>query len=296
VNTTFIEIDLVQAEWVCTAYIAPDAQMLEVVEKKLDPHVRTGQLISGAPVDLIVDEHRLVGHLTDPNDIARARVPLEQIYGDMSDYWFPRTMSIRQCGKKGNHALNYGMGPGTFALWSEMPESDAARVHAAYHKAYPGLGRYYGRIEDELKASRSLVNCFGDKRRFLDVWGIELFKAAYAYKPQSTVGRVTNNGLASVYHDDSRLLQNVKIAAQNHDSILLHIQYDTWHELSEIVHTCADYMSTPCIYHGVEFILEKEIKMGTHWGESTAGKMTTVERTGYLAEDLERTHIVSQAG
>ncbi|KKL72859.1 hypothetical protein LCGC14_2080690, partial [marine sediment metagenome] len=282
--------------WVCTAYLAQDAQMLDVIDKKLDPHIRTAQLISGASVDLIIEEHKLVGHLSDPNDITRARVPLEQLYEEIDEYWLPRSMSIRQCGKKANHGLNYGMAYGTFALWSEMDEKDAAAVCIAYHKAYPGLGRYYSRIEDELKQNRTLINCFGDKRRFLDVWDNKLLNAAYAFKPQSTVGRVTNNGMTSIYQDDSRLLQNVKVAAQVHDSVLLHVQYDTWHELSEIVHICMEYMSTPCTYHGIEFILEKEIKMGTHWGESTTGHMVTVERTGYLAEDLEKAHIASQAG
>lgn len=263
----FVEVDLVQAEWVCTAYLAQDANMLAVVKQELDPHVRTGHLISGAPEELIREEAKVVGHTTDPNAIAEARASIPGLLD--KGYFLPRVMSIRQAGKKSNHALNYDMRYKRFALENEMDEREARRIVDLYrNQAYPGLKRYYTQIQEELRRTgRKLTNCFGHTRQFLDRWGPDLLNAAYAYKPQSTVAVVTNRGWVAIYRDCGGCMERVLPAANTHDAVLTQHFFSSLEELEEQVRTVDRYMSTPCVYHDEEFVLRRTISLGVSWGE-----------------------------
>jgi hypothetical protein len=266
----FVEIDLVQAEWVATAYIANDPRMIDVVSKKVDPHLRTGSLISGAPESFVKHENTLVGHLTDPGDIALARraLPPEWDGIKVADFFLPRNMSVRQAGKKSNHGLNYGEQYKTFALTNEMDEGDAKHIVELYRKvAYPGLSIWYKLVELELrKNGRRLTNCFGQSRRFLERWGPDLLNAAYAFKPQSTIANVTNFGWRDTYYDRHESMRRVAIAAQVHDSVKTHNEYNSYDNLHTQVSRCVYHMTTICEYNGHQFIIDPEVKVGYNWG------------------------------
>jgi hypothetical protein len=271
----FIEIDLVQAEWVVTAYVSQDARMLDVVHAEADPHTRTGSLISGAPESFVIFENELIGHTTDPTEIARARsaIPAEWEGVPTSQFFYPRIFSIRQAGKKSNHGLNYNMGYRRFALENGMEEREAKDICAMYRDiAYPGLKRYYTLINQQLRNSnRRLTNCFGQTRQFRGEWGTELLDAAYAFLPQSTVGNVTNFGMRGIYHDYR--LRDVQLGAQQHDSLLNQHNFSSWTELADQVIICDHHMSTPCAYHGQIFTLRRDIKLGLDWGEDSMIKV-----------------------
>ena len=271
----FIEIDLVQAEWVVTAYCAQDAQMLHVVQNRLDPHTRTGMLISNAPESFVLYDSKKVGHNTDPSvitDIRRDYPPTwkedDKVY-IVSNFFLPRSVSIRQGGKKSNHGFNYDMKHRRFALENEMEEAEAKIIEDMYKKkAYPGLLHYFKRIQRELVDNgRWLVNCFGQTRQFMDQMGPELLNAAYAFKPQSTVGNVTGFGLRRIYND--KYLYKVQPAAQVHDSILNDHLFHNFDELAEQVLRVDTHMTTPCTYNHETFTLRRELTIGRTWGESS---------------------------
>ncbi len=271
----FIETDLVQAEWVCTAYCCGDVRMLDVVKNKLDAHLRTGSMISGAPEPFVKFEHELIGHFNDPVQIAEVRrkqLPERWEGIPISDFFLPRSMSIRQAGKKGNHGLNYGMEYKRFALWCGMLEADAGHVVRIYRDlAYPGIKQWYKDIQQELRENnRQLTNCFGQSRKFMDKWDIELFMAAYAFIPQSTIGNITNRGMRAIYHYSNK---KVNLAAQVHDSVLTHHEFESYDELAAQVLFCDRAMTQTCIYRGVHFVLERDIKLGINWGEAAMQKV-----------------------
>lgn len=275
----FLEIDLAQAEWVVTAFYAGDERMIEVFEKNLDPHVRTGSLITGAPESFVRLEHEAGKHITDPTELRAIRANLEVPAG----VFLPRTMTIRQAGKKSNHGLNYEEGYKRFALENEIEEAEGKRLVEAYHRAYPGLrGSMYPRIQQQLQKDRTLVTCFGDKRRFLKAWNNDLLKVAYSFIPQATVGRITNWWFRSIYEDTSSLTEDVWVAAQVHDSGLLDSPLMPWPDMAELATLSRKYMSIRCRYHGREFMLRTDFKIGPNWGH-----MAEVKETGDLAKDLE---------
>ena len=283
----FVECDLAQAEWVCTGYISKDANMIYVIENNLDPHIRTAQLITGCDPAIIKSESKIVGHASDPEEISELRLKLPEIK-TAKIHFLPRTMSMRQCGKKANHALNYNMQYRKFALWAEIEESEAARICSGYHSAYTGLKNYYRAVEEELKAnSRELRNCFGYKRRFMGYWDHDLLDAAYAFKPQSTVARITNLGLRGIYRDTS--LKRCKPSMQVHDSITSVVQPDSWEHLAFICRRIDMHMTTEVEYHARAFTLKRDFKLGPNWG-----KMGEV-KGGITVEGLQRAWDEAQA-
>jgi len=261
----FIELDKTGAEWVVVAYLSGDAQMLKVVESGESPHPMTGHLISGVPIPVIEKEDRLIGHRTDPEELEDIRGGIAELQGN--NYFLPRTMSIRQAGKKSNHGLNYGMGYRRFALENEVEEREAKAIVSMYREeAYPGIPVWWHTIREQLSKDRTLINCFGRKRAFREAWGSDLFEQAYAFLPQSTVVDIVNDAMRLIYMDDA--MRNVQLLAQVHDSLLLQVTYRKPEYVAAICQTIGlEYMNPTLQYNSKEFQIGTEAKIGLHWGE-----------------------------
>ena len=268
----FIEIDKAYAEWVVTAYASGDARMIEIVEKGEDPHLITAYHMTGLPTEILIKEDKLVANQTDPDTIKEIRqkhIPEMLQWQDEWGTFIPRTMSSRQGGKKANHGCNYKEGYRTFALKNEMPESDAKPIVEAYsQEVYIGLPIWWKSIETELaKNHRTLTNCFGRKRRFLHPWGEDLFRAAVAYKPQSTVADLLNKGIIKTFSDQEAYMYLVDLLANIHDSILFQYPINNWLDCSKAIHKIRDYLNPVMKYGGREFRIETDFKIGLNWGD-----------------------------
>lgn len=264
-----MEFDLAGAEWVVVAYLSRDKNMLGVVNSGKSPHVVTGALISRAPEAFVLAEHELVGSHTDANTIEHLRRKLDIPPG----IFLPRVMSIRQAGKKSNHALNYNMRYRRFALENEMLEEDARPIVEAYStQAYPGIQNYWGDIRRELKDNkRCLTNCWGRKVHLRDEWGEALFNQAYSFKPQSTVVDIVNRAMCLAFKDESRAFEKMFLGAQVHDSLQIQApvpeDFEDWIMLAAMARKVKeDYMRPEIEYHGTKFRLGCDMKMGLNWG------------------------------
>lgn len=277
----FLEFDKAGAEWVVVAYLSQDANMLEVVQSGESPHPHTAMLMFGIPKGLIEKEDKLVGHLRDPEQIADLRREVPELLE--GDWYLPRTMSVRQISKKCNHALNYREGYKTFALTTEIDESESRRYVDLYSKvAYPNLPTWWEATRTKLRKDRTLINCFGRKRRFLGQWGDDLLREALAHIPQSTVFDIVRIGMVKAYADESKLFAKADLPkAQVHDSLL--VRYPT-SPLSDLAaFSCRlglDYLSPVCRYNSREFVIGTTLKIGTDWGH-----MHPVD----LSEDVDKT-------
>jgi hypothetical protein len=261
-----IEFDKSGAEWVVVAFLTGDARMLDVVENGKDPHLITANLITGVPEELILEEYKLVGQHTDPDTIAELREKLPALWE--GDLFLPRSMSIRQCGKKTNHALNYDMKYKRFALENEMDETESKKVVEFYRTiAYPGIPVWHETVRDQLRKDRTLINCFGRKYIFLDAWGPELFDAAYAFLPQSSVFDITRIGMVKMWNDEAPVIRKAELLEQTHDSILTQYPVD---DLSDMARMCViiglDYMNPVLYYNSREFQIATTVKIGFNWG------------------------------
>lgn len=258
------EIDKRQAEWVVVAYLTGDANMISVVESGMDAHIHTAHLMFKQPKDVISREAKLVGNNSDPDVIAQIRMEAG------IETRVPRTMSMRQCGKKSNHGLNYDEGPNTFALINEMEQSEAKTVVELYHSIYPGIRIWYEATKRQLQKDRSLTNCFGRKVRFMDSWGPDLWKAAYSMLPQSSVVDSLNLGMVKLYKDE-RLTRhyNIDLLAQVHDSILMQVPIEVFsnpEDFEWIKTVIYEYVSPEMCYNNRKFKLATDSKIGLNWG------------------------------
>lgn len=262
----FIELDKRQAEWVVVAYLSEDANMLDVIENDRDPHTHTAHLMFGVDPDIIKLEAKRIGSSADVDFIADERRALMESGIDLPGF-LPRTMSIRQCGKKSNHGLNYDEGFMTFSLLNEIEIPEAKRIIELYHTIYPNIRqKYYKRVQADLARDRTLTNCFGRKYRFLDAWGHDLFKSAYSFAPQSTVVDGLNMGMRDIYYDNSSHMKNIELLSQVHDSILIQIPISDLTHVHKIIQTLDHHTSCDMTYHGRTFKIKTDFKIGMNWG------------------------------
>jgi DNA polymerase I-like protein with 3'-5' exonuclease and polymerase domains len=228
--------------------------------------VATGHLISRAPKELILKEHKVLGSATDPDLIAELRQKeLPELFD--GDFFLPRSMTIRQAGKKSNHGLNYDMRYKRFALENEMMENDAEPIVELYRtEAYPGLIDWHTEIREELHATRTLVNLLGRKIKLMDQFGHDLYMSAYAYKPQSTVADIILRAMELSYNDRRPLFAPMCLAANVHDSILLEYPGKPLERLYEFAGEMKKYMRPELEARGRKFRLNVDVKIGPNWG------------------------------
>jgi hypothetical protein len=149
-----------------------------------------------------------------------------------------------------------------FAIINELTEKEAKFVVEFYHDGYPGIRRYYDWIKAELQRSgRVLENMFGRPYRFLGHWDQELWKSAYSFIPQSTVGELVNRGMASIYNDNSESLRNAEIVQQVHDNILLQIPVSD-PLLGDAILKAKHHMEPKLTWGGREFVIATDLKVG----------------------------------
>ncbi len=220
-----MKFDKRQAEWFVVAFASGDASMINAIESGLDTHAYTASQMFSVPMEIVKKEHKLIEHESDPDKIKVARMQMDFMKPYM-DKWLPRTTSMRQCGKKSNHALNYDETARMFSFINEITEKEAGVIIDFYHRIYPGIRSWHEFIRNKLSTDRTLENCFGRKYRFLERWGPDLFKSAYSFIPQSTVGELVNRGMVDIYYDASPATEGLEIMQQVHDDIKFQLDAD----------------------------------------------------------------------
>lgn len=173
------------------------------------------------------------------------------------------TPEIRRIGKTLRHACSYSAGPDVVGDQLGIELKEAKTLLALYHKANPLLKVWYTTIQNELRTTRMLVTPLGRKHRFLDRWGDTLFRSAYSFKPQSTIGDFLNESMRILY---DKYGDRIDILMQLHDA--LYVQCD---DNPEAIQETKDMM-TECMVRPIkigfeEFIIGIDFKVGYYWGE-----------------------------
>lgn len=262
----FVELDKRQSEWVITAYASGDPTMIGTVERGEDVHVTTGCLISGLDRAMVEMDAAFVGHETDQDKIFEIRQSTYPEIYDLANF-LPRSMSVRQAGKKSDHGLNYIMGYWRFALENEIPEKEAKIMVNAYREGYSGLPAYWERVNGRLSRNRTLVNCFGRPRRFLGQMNDDLLKAGVAYMSQSTNADLVNQAIIKTYNDPAPYIEPLTMSAQVHDSILNQFPIGDWKTCAQAMLREKEHLNPTMCYEGREFQIETDMEIGLNWGK-----------------------------
>jgi DNA polymerase I-like protein with 3'-5' exonuclease and polymerase domains len=108
----------------------------------------------------------------------------------------------------------------------------------------------------------------------MGAWDEELWKAAYAMIPQSTVVDSLNIGMRKIYADESITQRSrVDLLAQVHDSILMQIPQEIFEDkdvFQRLQHVVYEYVSPEMCYNNRKFRLNVDSKTGLNWGAYNA--------------------------
>jgi DNA polymerase I-like protein with 3'-5' exonuclease and polymerase domains len=192
----------------------------------------------------------------------------------------------RHLGKGSNHGNSYRMSP---ERWTQMinKQSDkppyvvvtlqqAKAYSTKWREYYTMVPRWWTDLEIELdKNQRTLVTPYGRRRTFYQQWGMELFKEATAFKPQSTVADHANGaihpelgvkgGFLEVYKQLAKPSNDeIKIINVAHDSIMLECPLGIRDEIAPRVKSI---LERPMEVNGEVFTIPVDVEYGERWGE-----------------------------
>ena len=232
-----IEADYKQAEAVIVAYLTGNIKMQRMFK----------------------DAFGLAASKCKPYDIHILKAV--ELYGVP---WDEITKQQRTVGKTVRHARNYSAGPLVLANRMQITMAAAKKLIDKDKMVDPSLDLWHLTIQEELKRTRVLTNLLGRKHRFLDRWGDTLFRSAYSYKPQSTVGDLLNESLLKLYDKLPEVQYELLILLQLHDAIYVMVRDENVNETIKLLRDC---MLRPIKYMDQEFTIDVDFKLKTSWKE-----------------------------
>lgn len=176
------------------------------------------------------------------------------------------TKLMYQNAKNGVYGANYDMQPLKASKVYGMPFKDAKYILENYHNSMPEVkGVFHCEIEQALKETREIVNCFGRKRLFLGQLDNQMFRDAYSHYCQSTIGDLINLGLCEL-HDwcFDRPDLGMEILLQVHDELVCQCNEDRVEEGVEMVRRA---LEREMVIPGASrpLVIPAEVKVGRDW-------------------------------
>jgi hypothetical protein len=170
------------------------------------------------------------------------------------------------------HSANYRVGAKTFCLSMlknsggkvNLKPEDGKRLLDTYYRLFPEILEWHSEIDSEVKRNRCLRNLQGFERKFYS-YIEEDGREAYAFKPQSTVGSITNIAFSLIGNYITRKELNWFVLNNKHDSILLQVPDN---EVDEACSVLSYFMEAPLVGRdGANFFMKSECSIGKNWGK-----------------------------
>lgn len=243
---TMLSVDLSQAEARVVAYEANNIPLIEAFsDPSKDVHWENAKRVFNLPETL---EYFPNGNFKD--NITKQEHTLDE---------------YRNIGKTIKHATNYGMG---WMMLQTILAREGFIFPAAVCKRFlqqtiatdPAGEEWKRGIREKIKASRMLVSSFGRKRYFMGRMGDSLFRAAYAFSPQNTVGELTQVGTREVW----KKVPEVACLMNVHDELVMQLKPELRDEVIPKIREC---FSIPLMINNRELIIPCEFKSGHSWGD-----------------------------
>jgi len=178
-------------------------------------------------------------------------------------------------GKKTVHMFNYDAKAPTFQMAVLLDTNgklvlstkECNHFRAIHFDTFPEIPEWHMEIRDIVSRTHILKNLFGYPRLFTARIGEDLWKKAYAFIPQSTVGTITNIAITNIQNDLEHSWHKsvgLDILQNGHDSILVqcNIGYEERTKLILKEALEQDLISP----RGEKFKMKAEIAVGENWG------------------------------
>lgn len=222
----FIQRDLKQAEAWVVAFLSKDPFLMDAIRSS-DIHKRTASLIFRKP----------------ECDISKRE---------------------RELAKRCVHALNYGMGYIKFAEQVGVSGVEARDLRNRYFAAFPRIQMWHSEVKMKLAKDRELETPFGRKRQFTAGWSEDLWKEAWAYLPQSTVGDLLNVGFVEFWEWLKKGGQHFdcQIMLQIHDSLIVQCPPEHVKVIASKLKSC---LERPININGHTITIPTDCSVGPNW-------------------------------
>jgi len=241
-----LEADYIQAEAVVVAYLCLDTVLMKLFTDSFG--------MSGSERSISHDVHKYTAALMYD-------IPMEEI-----------TKEQRRVGKTLRHSSNYDAGPGVTANQLNITIAQAKPILKLYFQKNHLLPIWHKRVQTQLRQSRTMVNLFGRKHKFLDRWGDTLFRSAYAFVPQSSVGELLSMSLREVYDKHG---SDIRIALQLHDAIYSIVHHS---EVKDIMKAKREIMIKEIPVGREVMKIDVNFEVGDNWGEMEEQDISWIDK------------------
>lgn len=236
----FFDIDLAGADAQVVAWEAGDEDLKTAFRNKLKIHIKNGCDIWG----------KEVMYSKDP--------------GGKSEPFYTRV-------KRGVHLTNYGGQVGTLAAKCKMSNFEAEKFQETWFGLHPPIVGWHEKTMFDIQTKGETKNAFGYSIPWFNRPGLDIWRQALAWIPQSTVARVTEIAMVAIRQigEETRLRYNgrrvCKLAMQVHDSLVFGVRLDAVPDVMPIIHARLHSIVVP---YDDPLIIPWGIKRGrTSWGE-----------------------------
>jgi len=225
----FLEVDLCQAESRVVAYCARETKLIEIIESGRSIHLEIGKLMFG-----------------------------HEIQKGTKEYAIAKAMG---------HAGNYGAGPQVAAKLMGVPLRQAKYYIDLYLNTFPGIVRWHEAVQQELRDNNCvLYTPLGRRRQFYKHWGDDLFRAAYAFIGQGTIGDLLNKIVIEL-DATCQTKPRIDILLPVHDSVLVQVSEDMVAAGRGLLGAVFSDPKFTLKINNKEFMIPFEIKEGTNWDD-----------------------------
>lgn len=174
------------------------------------------------------------------------------------------TKEQRNIGKRIRHATNYSAGPAVVARSLNCTIPEAKGYLSSFHSVCPALQIWHARIRQQLGQTRTLENLFSRTHTFTDRLSESVYRSAYSYIPQSTVGDLLNRAMTIFYETYS---SRYTIALQLHDAFYVICHESEVEDCAWAMHNCMIYKTQPLTsFWKTPFYIDADFKIGRSWG------------------------------
>ena len=175
------------------------------------------------------------------------------------------TKEQRYNSKQGVYAGNYGIGANKLSKMHDMDFQQAKTIIDGYKESRPELEVWWTKIEELIKATRTLRNVFGRERIFFGRVDNALFRAAYDWVCQSTVADIINQALVELDK-----VEFIDVLLQVHDELVFQCD-DNPETIARAVKIIKDKMEISIDYPNIEtpMMIPVEIAVGPNWFDVT---------------------------
>ena len=235
---SFVAADLAQAEARDVAFLCNDLVEKEMYANNQSVHIRNAMICSGLPAEEC-------GKGSWAYDL----------------------------GKMSKHQYNYSGGPIQFhrrvikeygKSETPLPEGFSVKmikeIFAKFDRHTPLVKQvYHVDVKHQIKLNRMLFNPFGRRRFFMDSYGDELFRSAYATTPQSTVVDIIHRAMKweNIPANIPQHKLNYMIL-QKHDELVVHCRDE---DILEVKKVMKEWMEVGIMIHGDEMVIPVEFSV-----------------------------------